>query len=146
MPKRSLNLHENIIESEENDNENIDFTIKDYLENPKTKDIILNQHFFDFEYGLGQTLATMYRKHAYLFSEQLYLNDKKMFNDQLFLNFIYHHIYKDYNTDFIKNNDFLQNIVLKDFNKPNNNKKKTIIETNLNTNSKIFDWATKTYK
>ena len=36
MPKRSLNLHEDIIESEENDNEDIDFTLKDYLENPKS--------------------------------------------------------------------------------------------------------------
>lgn len=60
---------------------------------------------------------------------------------------MYHHIYKDYNTDFIKNNEFLQNIVLTDFKKTNNDyKHKTVIETNLNVNSKKFDWATKTYK
>ena len=147
MPKRSLNLHENIIKSEKNDDADIDLTIEDYLENRKTEDIIVNQHFFNFEYSLGQTLATMYRKHAYLFSEQLYLNDTKMFNDQVFLNFMYHHIYKDYNTDFIKNNEFLQNIALTDFKKTNNDyKHKTVIETNLNANSKKFDWATKTYK
>lgn len=157
MPKRSLNLHENTIESSESDDEEIDLTLEDYMEHPKTKEMIENQHFFDFEYGLGSKLATMYRKHAYLYSEPRihgghisnigYLNDKKMFSDQLFLNFMYHHIYKDYNTDFIKNNELLQNIALKDY--ENIGKKriaKINTERNLNTNSKKFDWATKTYK
>jgi len=161
MPKRNLNLHENTIESsEENDNEDIDLTLQDYMEHPKTKEMIENQHFWDFEYGLGAKLATMYRKHAYLYSEFYdafdkgrrgtnigYLNDKEMQKDLLFMNFMYHHIYKDYNTDFIKNNELLQNTVLKDYGNIGKKRMEQIkIKNNLNVDSKKFDWATKTYK
>jgi hypothetical protein len=147
MPKRSLNLHENTYESEESDTEETDLTLEDYMEHPKTKEIILNQHFFDFEENMRHVLTYFYRKHAFLHSDHSYLNDKKMFNDQLFFNFIYYHIYKDYDTDFIKNNEMLQNIIFADIKKINvNHSKKTVIKNTLNTNSKKFDWATKTYK
>ena len=43
MPKRSLNLHENAYESEESDTEETDFILEDYMEHPKTKEIIENQ-------------------------------------------------------------------------------------------------------
>ena len=128
MPKRNLNLHENTIESSEENDNDIDLTLQDYMEHPKTKEMIENQHFWDFEYGLGSKLATMYRKHAYLYSvsptratrlqynaKSGYINDKEMQKDLLFMNFMYHHIYKDYNTDFIKNNELLQNTLLKDY-------------------------------
>ena len=60
---------------------------------------------------------------------------------------MYHHIYKDYNTDFIKNNPLLQNTILKDYNHIENKKlEKREPKSNLNVNSKKFDWATKTYK
>ena len=145
MPKRSLNLHESIEESEESDQEEIDLTLDDYMENPDTKDIIINQHYFDFEEKMFDILTTIYRKHAYLFSDDYYLKDKEMFNDHLFFNFIYSHIYKDYNNDFIKNNQLLQNTILKDY---GNFKKKRIekIKTKINVKTKKFDWATKTYK
>ncbi len=41
----------------------------------------------------------------------------------------------------------LQNIIFADIKKINvNHSKKTVIKNTLNTNSKKFDWATKTYK
>jgi len=163
MPKRSLNLHENTIESSgESDNGDIDLTLEDYMEHPKTKEMIENQHFWDFEYGLGSKLATMYKKHAYLYSEPRintgqgptshistigYINDKEMQKDLLFMNFMYHHIYKDYNTDFIRNNVLLQNTVLKDYGNIGKKRMEKIkTKSNLNVDSKKFDWATKTYK
>ena len=47
MPKRSLNLHENTIESSEENDNDIDLTLQDYMEHPKTKEMIENQHFLD---------------------------------------------------------------------------------------------------
>ena len=145
MPKRSLNLHETIEESEDSEEEEIDLTLEDYMENSDTRDIITNQHYFDFEEKMFDILTTIYRRHAYLFSDDSYLKDKDMIFDHLFFNFIYDHIYKDYNNDFIDNNEMLQNIVLKTINiektkiaNKNNN--------NLNVKTKKFDWATKTYK
>jgi hypothetical protein len=147
MPKRSLNLHESVEESEESDKEEIDLTLDDYMENSKTKDIIINQHYFDFEEKMFDILTTIYRRHAYLFSDDSYLKDKEMFNDHLFFNFIYNNIYKDYNNDFVIDNEMLQNTILKDY---GNFEKKRIekikTKSNLNVNSKKFDWATKTYK
>ena len=161
MPKRSLNLHENPVDSE-SDDEDIDLTLEDYMGHPQTKEIIENQHYFDFEYGLGSKLATMYRKHAYLYSEPRinddkghrshistigYLHDKEMQNDLLFMNFLYHHIYKDYNTDFIINNPLLQNTILKDYKHIENKKyEKRKSTPSLNVKTTKFDWATKTYK
>ena len=147
MPKRSLNLHETIEESEESDKEEIDLMLEDYMENPHTKYIIVNQHYFDFEEKMFDILTTIYRKHAYLFSDNSYLKDKEMFNDHLFFNFIYNNIYKDYNNKFIVNNEMLQNILLKDYNHIENKKKENSeLKNNLNITSKKFDWSTKTYK
>ena len=147
MPKRSLNLHETIEESEESDKEEIDLMLEDYMENPHTKDIIVNQHYFDFEEKMFDILTTIYRKHAFLFSDNSYLKDKEMFNDHLFFNFIYNNIYKDYNNNFIVNNEMLQNILLKDYNHIENKKKENSeLKNNLNITSKKFDWSTKTYK
>jgi len=160
MPKRSLNLHENAIESSEETDDDIDLTLEDYMEHPITREMIENQHYWDFEYGLGSKLATMYKKHAYLYSvsptqatrlqynaKSGYLNDKEMQKDLLFMNFMYHHIYKDYNTDFIRNNKLLQNTVLKDYGNIGKKRMENIkTKSNLNVNSKKFDWATKTYK
>tara|TARA_B100001057_G_scaffold422588_1_gene444160 strand:- start:63 stop:545 length:483 start_codon:yes stop_codon:yes gene_type:complete len=160
MPKRSLNLHENAIESSEETDDDIDLTLEDYMEHPRTREIIENQHYWDFEYGLGAKLATMYRKHAYLYSVPRtyqglashistigYINDKEMQKDLLFMNFMYHHIYKDYKTDFIKNNELLQNTLLKDYGNIGKKRiEKIKAKSNLNVNSNKFDWATKTYK
>ena len=161
MPKRSLNLHENTIESsEESYTDDIDLTLEDYMEHTTTREIIENQHYWDFEHGLGAKLATMYRKHAYLYSvsptpatklrynaKSGYINDKEMQKDLLFMNFMYHHIYKDYNTDFIRNDKLLQNTVLKDYGNIGKKRMEQIkTKSNLNVDSKKFDWATKTYK
>jgi len=147
MPKRSLNLHENTYQHEESDAEESDLILEDYMDQPETKELILNKHFFDFQENMGHILTYIYRKHACLYSDGEYLNDKKMELDLQFLNFMYHHIYKDYDTDFIKNNKLLQNIALTNMGKIRNTlPKKTVIKTVLNTNSKKFDWATKTYK
>ena len=111
MPKRSLNLHENYLESE-SEEENIEITLEQYMSVPQTRNIIINQHYFDFEEYFYDSLTCLYRKHAYLCSDETYLKDMEMFNDLTFFNFIYEHIYKNYDNDFIKNNSLLENTFL----------------------------------
>ena len=77
MPKRSLNLHENAFESE-SEEENIHITFEEYMSVPQTRAIIINQHYFDFEEHLYDTLTCLYRKHAYLRSDETYLKDMEM--------------------------------------------------------------------
>ena len=136
---------ETLVENNEND---IEINIDDYMNHPKTREIILNQHFFDFEEKIGEQLKTIYRKHAYLMSDDYYLNDKEMLNDNVFMNFIYQHIIKDYDNDFIKDNELLENTFFKDFclEEKKIEKKYTKKNNVIKTNNKKFDWATKSYK
>ena len=143
MPKRSLNLHENIVESE-SEEENIEITLEEYMSVPQTRDIIINQHYFDFEEHLYDTLTCLYRKHAYLCSDETYLKDMEMFNDLDFFNFIYQHIYKNYDNDFIKDNSLLENTFLDNI--PNEEIKNSTKKINIQSKTKKFDWATKSYK
>ena len=132
----------------ENDEDDIEITIDDYMNHPKTREIIMNQHYFDFEENIGEQLKTIYRKHAYLMSDEYYLNDKEMLNDNVFMNFIYQHIIKDYDNDFIKDNTLLENTFYNnlDFKEDNDQPKNIKKTTKIKTNNKIFDWATKSYK
>lgn len=144
MPKRSLNLHETVVESESEDEENIEITFDEYMSVPETREIIINQHYFDFEENLYDTLTCLYRKHAYLCSDDNYLKDIEMFNDLTFFNFIYQHIYKNYNNDFIKDNTLLENTFLDNI--PNEEIKNSTKKINIQTKTKKFDWSTKSYK
>ncbi len=145
MPKRTIALYDDQQISSDEDDDNDDLDLQDYLTDPDCTDIIKNQHFFDFEEKMGHKLTYIYRKHAYLFSNKSYINDKKMLCDDQFLMFIYKHIFKNYDNDFIKDNDMLKNVFYN--NLPSEKIKKTeeskII---VKSNSKKFDWATKSYK
>ena len=45
---------------------------------PETREIIINQHYFDFEENLYDSLTCLYRKHAYLCSDDKYLKDMRI--------------------------------------------------------------------
>jgi hypothetical protein len=131
----------------DNEEEIIEINIDDYMNHPKTREIIINQHFFDFEEKIGEQLKTIYRKHAYIMSDEIYLNDKEMLYDNIFMNFIYQHIVKDYDNDFIKDNSLLENTFYNNLDFVTEEKKQKNIKTNpIKTNNKKFDWATKSYK
>ena len=131
----------------ENEDEIIEVNLNDYMNHPKTKEIIINQHYFDFEEKIGEELKTIYRKHAYLMSDENYLNDKEMINDDVFMNFIYQHIVKDYDNDFIKDNTLLENTFYNNLDFIVEEKKQNNIKTSvIKSNNKKFDWATKSYK
>ncbi len=145
MPKRSINLFE---ENYDSDKEKVeeDFTLEDFLENDNTREIIENQHYFDFVEKMGDRIKYVYRRFAYLNSDNHFLNDREMLCDNLFLDFIYDKIIKDYDNDFIKENSLLENKLLDDYvpeerkQRKNKEKKVQVIK------DKKFDWATKTYK
>ena len=146
MPKRTIALYDDQQFSSDEDTDNLDLNLQDYLTDPDCTDIIKNQHYFDFEENMGQKLTYIYRKHAYLFSNKSYINDKKMLCDDQFLMFIYKHIFKNYDNDFIKDNEMLKNVFYNNLPcekiKKTEESKKIIVKSN----SKKFDWATKSYK
>ena len=143
MPKRSLNLHETTV-GNDSEEENMEISFEEYMSVPQTRDIIINQHYFDFEEHLYNSLTTLYRKHAYLCSDINYLKDMEMVNDLSFFNFIYQHIYKNYNNDFIIGNSLLENSFLENI--PKEKIKSSTKKINIQTKTKKFDWATKSYK
>ena len=146
MPKRNIALYDDQQISSDEDTDNVDLNLQDYLTDPDCTDIIKNQHYFDFEENMGHKLTRIYRKHAYLFSNKSYINDKKMLFDDQFLMFIYQHIFKNYDNDFIKDNEMLKNVFYNnlpyDEIKKQQESKKIIVKSN----SKKFDWSTKSYK
>ncbi len=146
MPKRNIALYDDQQISSDEDTDNVDLNLQDYLTDPDCTDIIKNQHYFDFEENMGHKLTYIYRKHAYLFSNKSYINDKKMLCDDQFLMFIYKHIFKNYDNDFIKDNEMLKNVFYNnlpyDEIKKQQESKKIIVKSN----SKKFDWSTKSYK
>jgi len=147
MPKRHITLYDDQnISSNDEDSDNNNLNLKDYFTDSDCSDIIKNQHYLDFEENMGHKLTYIYRKHAYLFSNKSYIDDEKMLHDDQFLMFIYQHIFKNYDNDFIKDNEMLKNVFYNnlpyDEIKKSHESKKIIVSTN----SKKFDWATKSYK
>jgi len=146
MPKRTIALYDDSKKSSDEDTDNDDLDLNDYLTDPNCSDIIKNQHYFDFEENMGHKLTRIYRKHAYLCSNESYINDKKMLHDDQFLMFIYQHIFKNYDNDFIKDNEMLKNIFYNNLPCGEIVKSKESKKIIVNSNSKKFDWATKSYK
>jgi len=146
MPKRTIALYDDQKISSDEDSGNDDLDLNDYLADTDCTDIIKNQHYFDFEENMGYKLTYIYRKHAYLFSNKSYINDKKMLFDDQFLMFIYQHIFKNYDNDFIKDNEMLKNVFYNNLPYDEIVKSKESKKIIVNSNSKNFDWATKSYK
>jgi len=146
MPKRTIALYDDQKISSDEDTDNDDLDLQDFLTVPDCTDIIKNQHYFDFEENMGHKLTYIYRKHAYLFSNKSYINDKKMLCDDQFLMFIYKHIFKNYDNDFIKDNEMLKNAFYNNLPYDEITKTQESKKIIVKSNSKKFDWATKSYK
>jgi hypothetical protein len=146
MPKRTVALYDDQKNSSDEDTDNDDLDLQDFLTVPDCSDIIKNQHYFDFEENMGHKLTYIYRKHAYLFSNKSYINDKKMLCDDQFLMFIYKHIFKNYNNDFVKDNEMLKNVFYNNLPYDEITKTQESKKIIAKSNSKKFDWATKSYK
>ena len=146
MPKRTVALYDDQKNSSDEDTDNDDLDLQDFLTVPDCSDIIKNQHYFDFEENMGHKLTYIYRKHAYLFSNKSYINDKKMLCDDQFLMFVYKHIFKNYDNDFIKDNEMLKNVFYNNLPYDEITKTQESKKIIVKSNSKKFDWATKSYK
>ena len=60
MPKRTIALYDDQNFSSDEDTDNDDIDLQDYLTDPDCTDIIKNQHFFDFEEKMGHKLTYIY--------------------------------------------------------------------------------------
>ena len=103
MVSNIKNFNENI----EDDNEELEpsieelFDIDDLLNNDKTKEILTNQHYFDFLYNMENNIQNLYIKFknnskCYHFLD----NDEFDLDGMFFVDIVYKHIYKKYTPDF----------------------------------------------
>ena len=149
MVSNIKNFNENI----EDDNEELEpsieelFDIDDLLNNDKTKEILTNQHYFDFLYNMENKIQNLYIKFknnskCYHFLD----NDEFDLDGMFFVDIVYKHIYKKYTPDFFYDNPELAEPLFENDTKNKINKKKKILIKNKNKNNKNFNWNTKTYE
>ena len=121
------------------------FDINDIMNNKQTRDIMMNDHYFNFLHDLDDDIQTtyIYFKNANM-CEHFLNNDEFDLDGLFFVNLIYKYIRKDYKIDL-----FYDNLELAEplFKEEKEVKKKQKIKQNSIVNvSKKFDWNTKSYK
>ena len=131
------------------------FDINDIMNNDKTRNILLNQHYFDYLYKMEDKIHDLYIQFKNNSKCYHFLNNDEFDLDGMFIvDIIYKYIYKKYTPDLFYDNlelaeplfedmptkkNIKNTIVIKNINSKNNN-------NNNNKNKKTFDWTTKSYK
>jgi hypothetical protein len=122
------------------------FDIDDILDNEKTREILLNNHYFNFLFDLEDDIQDcyIYFKNCNV-CEHFLNNDEFDFDGSHFMDIIYKYIRKDYKIDLFYDNLELAYPLFEK--KDENVQKKQVIKQNQVVNIlKKFDWDTKTYK
>ena len=147
MPKRFIpNYEDKNDDEEENSIYNI-LTEEDYLNNPTTKNILMDHHHTTFILKLENKISN--------FCDD-FLNTNKSYNflnnDEFgyyymdVLNIIYDHISIKYDTTIFEFQEkMLYDVFYEEEKKQLSNRKKAKIKNNIKNNNK-FDWNTKSYK
>tara|TARA_B100001093_G_scaffold409938_1_gene399094 strand:+ start:2191 stop:2643 length:453 start_codon:yes stop_codon:yes gene_type:complete len=132
------------------------FDINDIINNDKTRNILLNQHYFDYLYKMEDKINDLYTQFKNNSKCYHFLDNDEFDLDGMFIiDIIYKYIYKKYTPDLFYDNLELaeplfedntikkmkNTTIIKNVNSKNNN-----TNTNNNSNKKSFDWNTKTYK
>ena len=147
--KRVSYFHEDEKDQKNLEDENIKiedlFDINDIMNNKQTRDIIMNEHFFNYLQDVDDDIQTMY-----IFFKNANICDHFLNNDEFdldglfFVNLIYKYIRKDYKIDLFYDNLELATPL---FEENEEVEKKQIIKQNKTVNiTKKFDWTTKTFK
>jgi hypothetical protein len=144
--KRVSYFHED--EKNENEEDNIKtedlFDIDDIMNNKQTKDILMNEHYFNYLHDVDDDIQStyIYFKNANMCNHFLN-NDEFDLDGLFFISLIYKYIRKDYKLDIFYNNLELVEPLFKE---EKEEVKKNIIKQNTIVNvSKKFDWNTKSY-
>ncbi len=147
--KRISYFHEDEKNEKEIEEENLKienlFDIDDIMNNKQTKDIIMNEHYFNYLHNVENNIQTCYIYFKNSNKCEHFLNNDEFDLDGLFfVNLIYKYIKKDYKIDL-----FYDNLELAEplFEEKEEEEKKQIIKQNTKVNiTKKFDWNTKTFK
>ena len=121
------------------------FDINDIMNNEETRNIMMNDHYFNYLHDLDDDIQTtyIYFKNSSM-CEHFLNNDEFDLDGLFFVNLIYKYIRKDYKIDLFYDNLELAEPLFKE-EKEVKKKQKTKQNSIVNV-SKKFDWNTKSYK
>lgn len=147
MPKRFITNYEDKKDDDNRDSIYNILTEEDYLNNPTTKNILMDHHHTTFILKLENKITNFC---------DYFLNTNKSYNflnkDEFgyyymdVLNIIYDHISIKYDTTIFEFQEkMLYDVFYEEEKKQLSNKKKGKIKNNIQNNNK-FDWNTKSYK
>ena len=147
MPKRFIPNYEDKKDDDNRDSIYNILTEEDYLNNPTTKNILIDHHHTTFILKLENKITNFC---------DYFLNTNKSYNflnnDEFgyyymdVLNIIYDHISIKYDTTIFEFQEkMLYDVFYEEEKKQLSNKKKGKIKNNIQNNNK-FDWNTKSYK
>ncbi len=146
--KRVSYFYEDEKNEKEREEENLKiedlFDINDIMNNKQTRDIMMNEHYFNYLHDVDDDIQTtyIYFKNSNM-CEHFLNNDEFDFDGLFFVNLIYKYIRKDYKIDLFYDNLELAEPLFKE--KKEVVKKKEIKKNTIVNVSKKFDWNTKTF-
>ena len=147
MPKRFIPNYEDKNEDEEGDSIYNILTEDDYLNNPTTKNILMDHHHTTFILKLENKISNFCNDFLNINKSYNFLNNDEFgYYYMDVLNIIYDHISIKYDTTIFEFQEkLLYDVFYEEEKKQLSNKKKAKIKNNIKNNNK-FDWNTKSYK
>ena len=147
MPKRFIPNYEDKNEDEEGDSIYNILTEDDYLNNPTTKNILMDHHHTTFILKLENKISNFCDDFLNINKSYNFLNNDEFgYYYMDVLNIIYDHISIKYDTTIFEFQEkLLYDVFYEEEKKQLSNKKKAKIKNNIKNNNK-FDWNTKSYK
>ena len=147
MPKRFIPNYEDKNEDEEGDSIYNILTEDDYLNNPTTKNILMDHHHTTFILKLENKISNFCDDFLNINKSYNFLNNDEFgYYYMDVLNIIYDHISIKYDTTIFEFQEkLLYDVFYEEEKKQLSNKNKAKIKNNIQNNNK-FDWNTKSYK
>ena len=147
MPKRFIPNYEDKNEDDEEDSIYNILTEEDYLNNPTTKNILMDHHHTTFILKLENKISNFCNDFLNINKSYNFLNNDEFgYYYMDVLNIIYDHISIKYDTTIFEFQEkLLYDVFYEEEKKQLSNKKKAKIKNNIKNNNK-FDWNTKSYK
>lgn len=147
MPKRFIPNYEDKNDDDDGDSIYNILTEEDYLNNPTTKNILMDHHHTTFILKLENKISNFCDDFLNINKSYNFLNNDEFgYYYMDVLNIIYDHISIKYDTTIFEFQEkLLYDVFYEEEKKQLSNKNKAKIKNNIQNNNK-FDWNTKSYK
>ena len=147
MPKRFIPNYEDKNDDDDGDSIYNILTEEDYLNNPTTKNILMDHHHTTFILKLENKISNFCDDFLNINKSYNFLNNDEFgYYYMDVLNIIYDHISIKYDTTIFEFQEkMLYDVFYEEEKKQLSNKNKAKIKNNIQNNNK-FDWNTKSYK